>query len=35
VAERGIQVSVSGTKSIIDQHEARELQSLVTLIPPA
>jgi hypothetical protein len=35
VAERGIQVSVSGTKSIINQHEARELQSLVALIPSA
>jgi hypothetical protein len=35
VAERGIQVSVSGTKSIISQHEARELQSLVALIPSA
>jgi hypothetical protein len=35
VAERGIQVSVSGTKSIINSSEARELQALVALIPPA
>jgi hypothetical protein len=35
VAEHGIQVSVSGTKAIISQHEARELQSLVALIPSA
>jgi hypothetical protein len=35
VAERGIQVSVSGTKSIINSREARELQSLVTLVPSA
>jgi hypothetical protein len=34
VADRGIQVSVIGTKSIIDQGEARRLQDLVALIPP-
>jgi hypothetical protein len=33
VAERGIQIFVLGTKSIIDQDQARRLQDLVVLVP--